>query len=86
MLRRMTDMKDLAEQLTSTQAITGCVPYKRHAILGTSTVIYRFRSFFLQENAMKKLTSAAMFILFFVVSAAALAEIKTVTLSVSGMT
>jgi len=35
---------------------------------------------------MKKLISAAMFILFSIVSAAALAEIRTVTLSVSGMT
>lgn len=35
---------------------------------------------------MKKLISAAMFILFAVVSAASLAEIRTVTLSVSGMT
>ena len=35
---------------------------------------------------MKKLVSAAMFILFAVVSAAALAETRTVTLSVSGMT
>lgn len=35
---------------------------------------------------MKKLISAAAFALFAVVSIAALAEIKTVTLSVSGMT
>ena len=35
---------------------------------------------------MKKLINAAIFILFAVVSAAALAEIKTVTLAVSGMT
>ena len=35
---------------------------------------------------MKKLISAAMLFLFVVVSAAALAEIRTVTLSVSGMT
>jgi len=35
---------------------------------------------------MKKLSHAALSILFTVVSAAALAETKTVTLSVSGMT
>jgi hypothetical protein len=35
---------------------------------------------------MKKLVPAAMFIIFAVVSTAALAESKTVTLSVSGMT
>ena len=35
---------------------------------------------------MKKLISAALFLLLAVASAAALAEIKTVTLSVSGMT
>lgn len=35
---------------------------------------------------MKKLINAAMFILFAVVSAATLAEVRTVTLSVSGMT
>jgi hypothetical protein len=35
---------------------------------------------------MKKLVTAAMFIIFAVVSTAALAESKTVTLSVSGMT
>jgi len=35
---------------------------------------------------MKKLINAAMFVLFAVVSAAALAETRTVTLSVSGMT
>jgi len=43
-------------------------------------------SHFLKENAMKRLIYAAMFILFTVVSAASLAEIRTVTLSVSGMT
>lgn len=42
--------------------------------------------FLLKENAMKKLTNAAMFILFAVVSIAALAETRTVTLAVSGMT
>ena len=35
---------------------------------------------------MKKRVNAAMFILFAVVSAAALAETRTVTLAVSGMT
>lgn len=35
---------------------------------------------------MKKLISAATFVLFGVISAAALAEIRTVTLAVSGMT
>ena len=35
---------------------------------------------------MKKRVNAAMFILFAVVSAATLAEIRTVTLAVSGMT
>ena len=40
----------------------------------------------MKEHAMKKLISAAMFLLFAVISAAALAEIRTVTLSVSGMT
>ena len=35
---------------------------------------------------MKELVSAAMFILFAAVSAAALAETRTVTLAVSGMT
>lgn len=35
---------------------------------------------------MKKLISAALFTLFAAVSTAALAEIRTVTLSVSGMT
>ena len=35
---------------------------------------------------MKKLINAAMFILFVVVSTATLAETKTVTLAVSGMT
>jgi hypothetical protein len=35
---------------------------------------------------MKKLITAAMFFLFAVVCTAALAEIRTVTLSVSGMT
>lgn len=35
---------------------------------------------------MKKLISVATFVVFAVASAAALAEIKTVTLSVSGMT
>lgn len=35
---------------------------------------------------MKKLINALMFIVFAVVSAAALAEIRTITLSVSGMT
>jgi hypothetical protein len=35
---------------------------------------------------MKRLISAAMFLLLAVISAAALAEIRTVTLSVSGMT
>lgn len=35
---------------------------------------------------MKKLINTAMFILFAVVSAAVLAETRTVTLSVSGMT
>ena len=35
---------------------------------------------------MRKLISAAMFVMFAVASAAALAESKTVTLSVSGMT
>jgi len=39
-----------------------------------------------KENAVKKLVNAAMFILFAVVSAAASAEIRTVTLAVSGMT
>ena len=38
------------------------------------------------EYAMRKLISAAMLLLFAVISAAALAEIRTVTLSVSGMT
>lgn len=40
----------------------------------------------MMENTMKKMISAAVFIMFAVVSAAALAAIKTVTLSVSGMT
>ena len=40
----------------------------------------------MKEYAMKKLINALMFIVFAVVSAAALAEIRTVTLSVSGMT
>ena len=40
----------------------------------------------MKKNAMKKLINAAMFIMFAVVSTASLAEIKTVTLSVSGMT
>ena len=35
---------------------------------------------------MRKLISAAMFVMFAVASAASLAESKTVTLSVSGMT
>jgi hypothetical protein len=35
---------------------------------------------------MKRLISAAMFLLLAVISAAALAEIRTVTLAVSGMT
>jgi len=35
---------------------------------------------------MKKLVSVAMFVMFAVVSAATLAESRTVTLSVSGMT
>lgn len=35
---------------------------------------------------MKRLISATMFLLLAVISAAALAEIRTVTLSVSGMT
>lgn len=35
---------------------------------------------------MKKLLNAAMFVMFAVVSATALAETRTVTLSVSGMT
>jgi len=35
---------------------------------------------------MKRLISAAIFLLLAVISAAALAEIRTVTLSVSGMT
>lgn len=35
---------------------------------------------------MRKLVSAALFVMFAVTSAAALAESKTVTLSVSGMT
>lgn len=43
-------------------------------------------TFSLKENAMKKLISAAMFLLFAVVSTATLAEIRTVTLAVSGMT
>ncbi len=38
------------------------------------------------ENAMKKLVNTAMFILFTVVSAAVLAEIRTVMLSVPGIT
>ena len=41
---------------------------------------------FEKERAMKKLISAALFLLFAAISAAALAEIRTVTLSVSGMT
>ena len=40
----------------------------------------------MKEFAMKKLISALMFIAFAVVSTASLAEIRTVTLSVSGMT
>ena len=40
----------------------------------------------MKEHAMRKLISAAMLLLFAVISAAALAEIRTVTLSVSGMT
>jgi len=43
-------------------------------------------SFLPKERAVKKLISAAMFILLAAVSVAALAEIRTVTLSVSGMT
>lgn len=43
-------------------------------------------TFSLKENAVKKLIGAAMFVLFAIVSAAALAEIRTVTLAVSGMT
>jgi len=43
-------------------------------------------SFFPKEHAVKKLISAAMFILLAAVSVAALAEVRTVTLSVSGMT
>jgi hypothetical protein len=39
-----------------------------------------------QGAAMRKLINAAMFILFAVASTAALAESRTVTLSVSGMT
>jgi len=39
-----------------------------------------------KEHTMKRLISAAMFLLLAVISAAALAEIRTVTLSVSGMT
>jgi hypothetical protein len=39
-----------------------------------------------KEYVMKKLIGAATFVLFAVVSAGALAEIRTVTLSVSGMT
>ena len=40
----------------------------------------------MKEHAVKKLINAAVFIMFAVVSAAALAEIRTVSLSVSGMT
>jgi hypothetical protein len=39
-----------------------------------------------KEYAMKNLIGAAAFVLSSVISAAALAEIRTVTLSVSGMT
>jgi hypothetical protein len=42
--------------------------------------------FFLNEDAMKKLVHAAVFALLAAVSAAVMAESKTITLSVSGMT
>jgi len=55
---------------------------------GTSNTVIRdsASTFPLKENAMKKLINAAIFIMFTAVSIAALAESKTVTLSVSGMT
>lgn len=39
-----------------------------------------------KDYVMKKLVNTALFILFTVISAAVLAEIRTVTLAVSGMT
>ena len=40
----------------------------------------------MKKNAMKKLINAAVFVLFALISTVALAETRTVTLSVSGMT